>query len=39
MPIEHYRHEHGLDTEAIAKAAAEAAGESARKPEDGPPAK
>jgi hypothetical protein len=42
MPVEHYRHEHGLDADALDGAEAEsetgAAGEpGAAKPEAGPP--
>ena len=45
MPVEHYRHEHGLDTEALAEAEANAASsgqggpveENAPKPKDGSP--
>jgi cytochrome b subunit of formate dehydrogenase len=33
MPVEHYRHEHGLDTEALAEAEAGAAGDAGAKAE------
>jgi hypothetical protein len=46
MPVEHYRHEHGLDAGSLAEAEVQSAtavanehgGENAAKPEAGPPA-
>jgi hypothetical protein len=45
MPVEHYRHEHELDTESLAVAEGQSStagdehgGISAAKPESGPPA-